>query len=187
LNGGGPDSPGDGVNQNTRALGRFQQSSFPKSQICGEVVDRKRSAFFATPVRRHRPKKNRAGGNYFGERSPLQVAHHAVTVSGASSAELPAGNQRRSGRARISATGGHGIGKVDAGGFNPHQFFPATGNRFRNIAQFKDLGSAEAADYHGFHNLESSNFSGTLGFALRYILLAIADAPEGGAGSPFIS
>jgi hypothetical protein len=59
--------------------------------------------------------------------------------------------ERRLGRAGVSATGSHQIGKVQPARFHFHQALLGRGMRVGNLLQFENLGTAETGDDECFH------------------------------------
>ncbi len=94
----------------------------------------------------------------------MGVSHDALAVAGASAAEFASGDQRRLGSAGISAVGGHGVGEVQAASLDADEFFARAGNWFGGVADFEDLGAAEAGYDDGSHQQEFS--SGCKGLCL---------------------
>src|SRR5579864_6651472 len=113
-----PDSACNRMNQHTSAFWLFEYSSFPVREICREEIDWKSSAFFRTPASGNRPEQPSTSGNFFGERSPLRVAHHALAVALASSAELTTRDQRRLRRTRIPAARRHSVSEIQPSRFD---------------------------------------------------------------------
>jgi hypothetical protein len=72
----------------------------------------------------------------------LGVAHDALAVAGASAAEFASGNRWRFWGAGISAAGGHGVGEIQACGFDADQFFARAWNRVRDVADLQNFGTA---------------------------------------------
>ena len=181
------------MDQHTSAFRALQQAGFPIPKVSGEEIDWKCRAFGRAPSHGHGPEQGAAGCDRFSESSPLCVAHYTLATTYASPGELTSSHQWRLGRAGISSTGGHCVGKVHPARFNPHQFFSRTRYWLRNVRGFKDLWPAESSDDDSFHKEKCSNcwFLQLLErsvkhiyfCAVRYILFALNVCPENRARS----
>jgi hypothetical protein len=108
----------------------------------------------------------------------LGVAHNPLAVAGTSATELASSDKGRFGGAGISAAAGHGVGKIQARGLDPDQFFTGAWSWLGNVADLQNLGPAKPGYYDRLHRKSVAMVVKVMSrlprrFADRYILFAI--------------
>jgi hypothetical protein len=126
---------------------RLCHARLPVSKIGGEVIDGEGGGLFVGPMLWHWPEHLRVGARSLGERSPLDVAHHAASTGFFHAREFPPGDQRRRRGSGITALSGHEVREVQASGSNADQRLTSLQSRFGCFLDGERVRASETGDH----------------------------------------